>query len=135
MHKEWFPLNYPTTYYNKLLSKDNIVAYGCFVEIKLDEYECSNDFRSNVRKLVLDGDDQVEFGRNDGKRELMLGAIISKVRDGKRDAVEIYNLESSTHLRNKSFLHYLAGLTSCTARLLSQEDRPLYANELEACYI
>ena len=112
-----------------------MVAYGCFVEIKLDDYDCSELFRSNVRKIDLDGDDCVEFGRNDGKREVMLGCIISKVRAGKPDAVEIYGSETSTNLRKKSFFHYLLGMTSCTSRLLSQEDQPLYSTDLEACYI
>ena len=30
-HKEWFPLNYPDSYYHKTLKKGNIVKIGCFV--------------------------------------------------------------------------------------------------------
>ena len=38
LHKEWFPLNYPESYYEKLLKKKGIVALGAFIEIDLNDF-------------------------------------------------------------------------------------------------
>ena len=32
-HKEWYPLSYPDSYYEKTLKKEKIVKIGCFISI------------------------------------------------------------------------------------------------------
>ena len=32
LHEEWFPLNYPDSFYNKV-AKNNVIAIGCFTKI------------------------------------------------------------------------------------------------------
>ena len=32
LHKEWFPLSYPESWYNKILKKERVIALGCFIE-------------------------------------------------------------------------------------------------------
>ena len=58
LHQEWFPLEYPQEFYEKILTMKKVIALGCFINI-------------------------------DGK-EIMLGSIISQVRSGNRDVVQIY---------------------------------------------
>ena len=42
LFKEWFPLNYPDSWYNKILSKQRVIALGYFIELKSPDVE-SND--------------------------------------------------------------------------------------------
>ena len=32
-HAEWFPLNYPDDFYEKILHKQNVIAIGCFLDL------------------------------------------------------------------------------------------------------
>lgn len=83
LHKEWFPLNYPEDFYQKLLKKEDILAIGIFIEV-----EAANPVFE--RKMDLGNGEKHQAFRNDGKIEVMLGSIISKVRTGKEEACEIY---------------------------------------------
>lgn len=31
LHREWFPLDYPDSFYDKILLKRHVIALGCFV--------------------------------------------------------------------------------------------------------
>ena len=33
LHSEWFPLNYPDSFYNKILGKPDVIAIGCFIKV------------------------------------------------------------------------------------------------------
>ena len=33
LHKEWFPLNYPDSFYKKILTNNNVIAIGCFIKV------------------------------------------------------------------------------------------------------
>ena len=33
LHQEWFPLDYPSKFYNKVLKKKGIIAKGCFIKV------------------------------------------------------------------------------------------------------
>ena len=37
LHQEWFPLEYPQEFYEKILTMKRVIALGCF--IKIDEKE------------------------------------------------------------------------------------------------
>jgi hypothetical protein len=34
LHQEWFPLNYPDKFYEKILKKPGLIALGCFINIE-----------------------------------------------------------------------------------------------------
>ena len=61
LHQEWFPLDYPDKFYRKVLQKSGIIAKGCFLLYK----------------------DQKQ------KHEVLVASIISRVKNGKDDALEI----------------------------------------------
>ena len=57
LHLEWFPLNYPDSFYDKILQKKNIIARGCFIKLE--------------------------------NLEILLGTIISRVKIGCEDVINI----------------------------------------------
>ena len=62
LHKEWFPLDYPETFYSNVLRKKKIIAIGCFI---------ANPFTEEEEK--------------EQKEEILLGSIISRLKENKTD--------------------------------------------------
>ena len=61
---EWFPLSYPESFYEKILTKPNVIAIGCFIN--------TSDFESQSEQ-----------------NEIMIGSIISKVKNDNEDITAI----------------------------------------------
>ncbi len=61
LHEEWFPLNYPTSFYEKIYT-GTFLCIGCFCEVK----------------------------RGKKKKEVLLGMIMARVQHGKEEINEIY---------------------------------------------
>ena len=61
LHEEWFPLNYPDSFYQKI-TKNNVIALGCFYRLQVSEAEVV---------------------------EIPLGAILVKVQRGGDDLREL----------------------------------------------
>ena len=67
LHAEWFPLNYPDKFYDTILEKKNVIPIGCFV------------------KLIVTDEKGKEI-----EKEVLLGSIISRVKEQKPDITEIH---------------------------------------------
>ena len=64
LHEEWFPLNYPQHFYDRI-HKKNVIAIGCFYKVKLDGKE----------DLVLIGCSMSRIQKESEKNENVLRAI------------------------------------------------------------
>ncbi len=62
MHSEWFPLDYPESFYERIY-KNNVISIGCFVELTLND---------------------------NSKREIIIGTAMTKVNMGNEELSEIY---------------------------------------------
>ena len=63
LFKEWFPLTYPESWYNKILSKQRVIALGYFVKINVPVVQSDHEEEKN-----LDEFEEVE---------VIIGALIS----------------------------------------------------------
>ena len=41
LHKEWFPINYPQKFFDKIV-KTNVIAIGCFYQVPLEKPQLNN---------------------------------------------------------------------------------------------
>ena len=73
LHEEWFPLNYPDTFYSKIL-KNNHIAIGCFAKI------VSSDPKTKERV----------------EKEVILGTIMIKIQIGGEDVIALYHHKDRT---------------------------------------
>ena len=97
-HKEWFPLDYPKSFYAKILSRTNVITVGCFIELDIDEEAESNDQENEELK-------------HDQKIEIMLGSIISKIKVGNEELQDILLFEEDDRLWKTSYIqYYLSGI-------------------------
>ena len=63
LHEEWFPLDYPQTFYDRVF-KVNVIAVGCFVKPRFDMHHLPH--------------------------EIILGTILVKVQAGGQTINELY---------------------------------------------
>ena len=97
-HKEWFPLDYPKSFYTKILNKPNIITVGCFIELDIDEEAESNDQEDEELK-------------QDYINEIMLGSIISRIKTGNDELQDILVFEEDDRLWKESYIqYYLSGI-------------------------
>lgn len=85
LHTEWFPLSYPQSFYDKILTKANVIAIGCFITLTL----------------------------NNEPRELILGTIISRIKTGNDDIQEIQKHIDAVKLSQESYLTQFLSMISC----------------------
>ena len=75
-------MNYPDDFYEKILHKPNVIAIGCFID--LGEFkENDADVVTKLENLNID-----EIGLK-SENEIMIGSIISRVKVGNDDIIEI----------------------------------------------
>ena len=79
-HTEWFPLSYPDDFYEKILFKPSVIAIGCFID--LEDFKDA-DIVTKLENLNID-----EIGQK-SENEIMIGSIISRVKIGNDDIMEI----------------------------------------------
>mmetsp|Transcript_10087 Transcript_10087/g.17018 ORF Transcript_10087/g.17018 Transcript_10087/m.17018 type:complete len:174 (+) Transcript_10087:413-934(+) len=134
LHKEWFPLNYPQSFYDKVLLKPKIIPLGCFISIPvgsmggddLSEVESGNEGRRKMSGRQK---------RQQYYKEIILGSVISRVKQGKDDIADICNFEADLKFRSdSSFLYYYASKLLWKPVDLCRDNRRHFAH-VEACYI
>lgn len=106
MHSEWFPLNYPDKFYDTILTKKNVIPIGCFI------------------KLIVPTEEGGEQ-----EQEVILGSIISRVKEQKQDITEIHEhyLRES---QKQTMFQYLVSFISCKSMFQKQEIL-----DIQGCYI
>lgn len=62
LHSEWFPLDYPESFYKRIF-KTNVISIGCFVQLTLKDHT---------------------------KREIIIGTIMTKINMGSEELLDIY---------------------------------------------
>ena len=53
LHSEWFPLNYPDSFYDKILIKTGIIAIGCFISVPIIEENELNSQDSSINNKKI----------------------------------------------------------------------------------
>ena len=71
LHEEWFPLNYPKSFYERI-NRNNIIAIGCFIDIE----DMPEQKKNNKKK--------------EKKMKVILGTIMVKINKSNEDVGDIY---------------------------------------------
>ena len=116
LHREWFPLNYPDSFYDKLLHKPQVLPIGCFLSVPKD---CEDNSKRGRREFA----------------EVMLGSIISRMKTGKDDIVEICEKEEDNSFKaQSSSLVYMMSKLFCAPYQSCRSVRREHAMT-QGCYI
>mmetsp|Transcript_34081 Transcript_34081/g.52360 ORF Transcript_34081/g.52360 Transcript_34081/m.52360 type:complete len:108 (-) Transcript_34081:309-632(-) len=100
LHKEWFPLDYPKKFYETVLQKERVIAIGCFIE---------NPYGSHEVVSLQEGDEEQKEKEDHQPKEIMLGSIISRIKIGKDDVIDIHlHNEDEEFKRQTSAAYYWA---------------------------
>ena len=87
LHDEWFPMNYSDSFYQRVLKK-NVIAVGCFVK-------------------------SLPVPENPEEKEIIIGAILSKVRPNDEVAGEISRERNRQTSFLRSWASWLRSLITC----------------------
>ena len=87
MHEEWFPLNYPDSFYEKISNSHDLISLGCYIDLK---------------------------GRKGKKHRALLGIILTRIQRGKEDINEIYYAKD---VSSQGLLGFLGHTFLCRERV------------------
>ena len=110
LHKEWFPLNYPDSFYQNVFKKNNTIALGCFLqnpyftpdkpastrlpreeeEQKESKIQRKNSKAEEGKEVSHEESKKDDFKDKQGKEEIMLGTIICRIKTENDDVMNIW---------------------------------------------